>query len=176
MHNESLNGIAKYTLLLAQQIQNEVPRIALPPEDGLIPKSEKVIPFSLVRGTRGYIEKVVNQVNGCYENGCYDGCSVMVRRLIETLIIETFEYHGKSKEIQNSEGEFFYLNNLIDKILSESSWNLGRNAKPALKRLKNIGDQSAHNRRFIAHRNDIDKYVEDLRLIVQELIFLAELQ
>ena len=58
-----------------------------PPEEGLLATTQTVIMLSLVRGTRGYIEKVSNQINGAYENGWYDACAVMLRRLVETLII-----------------------------------------------------------------------------------------
>ena len=77
--------------------------------------------MSLVRGTRGYIEKVSNQINGAYENGWYDACAVMLRRLIETLIIETFEHH-KIASSDNQAGDFVYLRDLIDKTLAETSW------------------------------------------------------
>ncbi len=147
-----------------------------PPEEGLIAKSQPVILMSLVRGTRGYIEKISNQANGAYENGWYDACAVMLRRLVETLIIETFEHHKIEHKIKNANGDFFYLKDLIDKTLAETSWNLSRNTKQALPKLKEIGDKSAHSRRFIAQRGDIQPLLRDLRTVVQELIYLAQLK
>lgn len=132
--------------------------------------------MSLVRGTRGYIEKISNQVNGAYENGWYDACAVMLRRLIETLIIEAFEFHNIETKIKNPSGDFLYLRDLIDKALSEKSWNLGRNTKHALPRLKEIGDKSAHSRRFVAQRGDIQPLLSDIRTVVQEFIYLAQLK
>lgn len=78
----------------------------------------------------------------------YDACAVMIRRLIETLIIESYEAHSLSVKITNSSGDFFYLSDLISITLSETSWNLSRNAKKSLPKLKDIGDKSAHSRRF----------------------------
>src|ERR1700730_10367293 len=75
-----------------------------PPEEGLTAITQPVIIVSLVRGTRGYIERVSNQINGAYENGWYDACAVMLRRLIETLIIESFEHHKIAGKIQNANG------------------------------------------------------------------------
>jgi len=60
-------------------------------------------------------------------------------------------------------------------IIEILMWNLSRNSKHALPRLKNIGDLSAHSRRYIAHRKDIDTHIDDLRVIVQELVYLADL-
>lgn len=100
----------------------------------------------------------------------------MIRRLVETLIIEAFETHGIDAKIKNSAGDFIYLRDLISITLAETSWNLTRNAKRALPKLKDIGDKSAHSRRYIAHRRDIDKVIDDLRVVVQELVFLAGLK
>ena len=45
--------------------------------------------------TRGYVEKVCFQLNGSYHYGFYDGTAVLIRRLIETLIIEGYEHLGR---------------------------------------------------------------------------------
>lgn len=171
-----MNNLSRLALSIAKEIQNDVPRRGVPPDEGLMSESEQVIPFSVVRGTRGYIEKVVNQVNGCYENGWFDACAVMIRRLVETLIIEAFEHYGIADRIKNSNGDFFYLSDLINLTLAETSWNLGRNSKKALPNLKDIGDKSAHSRRFNAHRRDIEKIIDELRVVTQELIYLAGLK
>ena len=171
-----MNRLAKSALTLAKEIQKDVPIFYVPPSEGTQPKSEMVLPHSLVKGTRGYIERVVYQINGSYEQGWYDACAVMIQRLVETLIIEVFEHHKIANDIKNSSGDFLYLRDLITKTLNETTWNLGRNTKQALPHLKDIGDQSAHSRRFIAHRDDIDKIIPSLRTVTQELIFLANLK
>jgi hypothetical protein len=87
----------------------------------------------------------------------------MLRRLIETLIVECFEKHEASDTIKTQTGDFLYLGDLIDKMVSERTWNLGRNTRKSLAKLKDIGDKSAHSRRFNARRWDID--TEDLRVV-----------
>lgn len=160
----------------ARAIQREAPRHIRPPEDGQKAATEQVIPMSVVRGSRGYIEAVTNQVNGCFEKGWFDACAVMTRRLLETLIIEAFEHYGIASKIKNKNGDFFYLSDLITRAMTETSWNLSRNSKRALPRLKDIGDKSAHSRRFNAHRRDLEKVLDDVRLVVQEFVYLAELK
>ncbi|MEI6444934.1 MAG: hypothetical protein WCO29_17830 [Nostocales cyanobacterium ELA583] len=39
-----------------------------------------------------------------------------------------------------------------------------------MRKLKEIGDKSAHNRYFTASRNDIDKLAQDIRVIIPELV------
>lgn len=147
-----------------------------PPEETAPSHDQTVVFLSLVSGTRGYLESLVHQINGSYEHGWYDACAVMIRRLIETLIIEAFEAHQLDTKVKNKDGDFLYLGDLINATLSESSWNIGRNSKKSLKKLKDVGDKSAHSRRFIAHRRDIDNICDDLRVVVQELVFLAKLK
>ncbi|KAA3531792.1 hypothetical protein DXM29_05480 [Agrobacterium tumefaciens] len=132
--------------------------------------------MSLVRGTRQYIENIANQANGAYENGWYDASAVMLRRLVETLIIEAFEHHQIDSKIKNSEGDFFFLRDLVTKTLAETKWNLSRNAKQALPKLKDLGDKSAHSRRYIAQRRDIEPLLPEIRTVVQELVFLSGLK
>src|SRR5229473_1931995 len=132
-------------LALAKSLKASAPKSFVPPSEGTRPANEFILPHAMVRGTRGYIERVVFQINGCYEKGWFDGCAVMMRRLIETLIIECFEEHGIAEKIKDTRtGDFLYLKELIDKALQETAWNLGRNTKQALPKLKNVGDQSAH--------------------------------
>lgn len=161
---------------LITAIQADCKDTLLPPEGGLEAIGQPVVPFALIRGTRGYLERITHQINGTYTNGWYDSCAVMIRRLIETLIIESFENNNIAHMIKNQTGDFFYLSDLISKTLAESSWNLSRNARQALPKLKDIGDKSAHSRRFNAVRNDIDKINPQIRVVVQELVYLAGLK
>jgi hypothetical protein len=160
----------------AKAIQTELASQVGPPEEGFAATTQPVIMISLVRGTRGYIERVANQINGAYEKGWYDACAVLLRRLIETLIIETFEHHNIASKIQNASGDFLYLRDLVDKTLAEKTWNLGRNTRRALPMLKDIGDKSAHSRRFVAQRGDIQPLLGDIRTVVQELLYLSKLK
>lgn len=158
---------------LAKAINQDLQQQLGPPESGVLAGVGVVVPMSIVRKTRGYIETVANQANGCYQNGWYDACAVMVRRLIETLLIESFESHSIAHKIKNTQGDFLYLRDLISRCVSEPSWNLTRNCKRALPRLKDVGDKSAHSRRYVAQRGDLEPLLGDIRLAVQELIYLA---
>ena len=168
--------LGRTALDIAKRIQDEAPRRGTPPDEGLTAETQQVVPFSIIRDTRGYLEKVANQINGSYEHGWFDACAVMVRRLVETLIIEAFEHSGIAQKIQDPNGDFLSLKDLINLTLGEQTWNLSRNTKKGLPKLKSVGDLSAHSRRYIAHRQDIEKIIDDLRIIVQELVYLAGLK
>jgi hypothetical protein len=167
---------ANHIIDFVSAIQSDCKEVFLPPEAGLNAPGQSVIPVALVKGTRGYIERVAHQVNGCYDNGWFDACAVMIRRLLETLIIETFESQKIASKIKDGKGDFYFLSELIRLTLAESSWNLTRNSKIALPKLKDIGDKSAHSRRYHAVRNDLDRLLPEIRVVVQELIYLARLK
>lgn len=141
----------------------------------ILPETDSVIPSQVFPATRKYLIEVVRQVNGCYDISYYDSCGVMARRLVETLIIEVYEFKGIEDRIKDVSGNYYMLNELINKISSEKKIGLGRNAKRGLSDAKWLGDQSAHNRRFLAKKPDIDKVQPNIRILVQELVVLAGL-
>lgn len=166
----------KGLLSVAKSVQEASDTCLLPPVDVTPIDKHIVLPQSLFNSTRGYLEKVVYQINTSYENTCYDACSVMIRRLIEILIIETYEHNHIEHKIKNRYGDFFSLEDLVNYCLSESLWNLSRNTKRGLKNLKTLGDLSAHSRRYNTNRNDLDKVTQDLRVIAEEFLYLSGLK
>lgn len=142
----------------------------------LHPPTDDLFPLDLVRGTRGYIERIAEQACGSYDQGWYDASAVMIRRLLEILIIESFESHTLSSKIQLPDGTFFYLQDLIAATLNETCWTIGRNVRKALPNLKDIGNQSAHGRRYVARKNDLFNIKRDLRLTIEELVILSGLK
>lgn len=160
---------------LAKRIAGEIQH-GRPPDDGVSAVTYQVLPPAVTRGTRGYIEKISNQINGAYEKGWFDACAVMMRRLLETVIIEAFEYKKIESKIKDKNGDYLYLSDLIAAAQTESQWTLTRNTKRALSKLKDVGDKSAHSRRYIAHREDVESLATDFRGAIQEFIFLAGLK
>jgi len=167
---------AKHALSAVQALRTDLGQHYVPPDNGVKADGMNLVPSALFGKTRGYLEKIANQANGAYSQGWYDASAVMVRRLMETLIIEAFEKHNIADRIKSPTGDFFYLRDLIDRNVSEKSWNLSRNTKAAMPRLKDVGDKSAHSRRFNAVRDDLESLKNDLRVVTEELLVLAGLR
>lgn len=137
-------------------------------------KESSYIPLEIFGNTRQYLELIAKQAIASYETGIYDACNVLSRKLIEILIIECFERHRIDSNIKRDDGVFFFLSDLITALLKEKKWNLTRNAQKSLPKVKELGDLSAHNRRFVARKGDIDKVSNDIRIVVEELIHLID--
>jgi len=141
----------------------------------VIIESDSVIPRELFWRTRGYLEKVVRQINASYDYGLFDGCAVMCRRLLETLLIETYESKGWAIELKNADGHYKMFSGLLAHVKQESRFTLGRNALDGLSSFKSLGDKSAHDRRFNARKPDIDRIRDGLRAACEDLLHLSDL-
>lgn len=138
--------------------------------------SDTILPRELFKTSRrGYVDKVVYQLNASYDHGLYDCCAVMCRRLLETLIIEVYEAKERAIEIKGSDGHFFMFAGLLAFLERDSKVNLSRNTMKGLRDVKALGDLAAHNRRFVASRDDIDRIRDGLRVASGELLALAGL-
>lgn len=138
--------------------------------------SEELFPFEIIENTRGYLENIAKQAILCYQNGLYDGCLVLIRKLIEGLIIECFEKHGIAENIKGADDNYLYLSDLIRITISETTFTISRNSKKAFPEIKKFADLAAHNRRFNAKKADLDKIKGDVRIIIEELVHIAEIK
>lgn len=150
--------------------------------DGMQPTmdhSAGYIPVAIWKSTRGYIESVCKQLNGCFRASYYDAAAVMLRRLLETLIIEAYEYLKRQNEIQDGGGNYFMLKDLVERACGEkghTGLNLGRDSKITLKEARDIGNWSAHARRYNAIAADLTKIQSGVRVAVQDIIHIANLK
>jgi hypothetical protein len=141
-----------------------------------VPMTASVLPPDLFTKTRGYIESVVRQINASYDCGRYDCCAVMCRRLVETLLIEVYEAAGRANDIKGGDGNFLMLAPLLTFFDNDTAFHASRNAMKGLRDFKRLGDLSAHNRRFNAQQDDIDRVRDGLRIAAGELLVIAQLK
>lgn len=137
------------------------------------PDSGSVLPTEIFTNARKYVQAVVRQINLSYDYGLFDCCAVMCRRLFETLVIEAFENQSALDELKRSDGELEQLSGLIRGLERTTAFSIGRQTKQAAKKLKDVGDWSAHNRRHIAVAKDIEDIKSSLRVACGDLLHLA---
>jgi hypothetical protein len=173
--NESKNGFS------LKSGSRKMIREWLPDLDGIQPAMDHAsgyLPESIWKNTRGYIEEVCRELNGSFQHAYYNAAAVMLRRLLETLIIESYEHLNREIEIKDGGGNYLMLSDLAERACGENGHkgiNLGRDSKKALKDARSIGNWAAHARRFLAHAGDLTKLQVGMRLLVQELIQTADL-
>lgn len=174
--NESANGFS------LKPGSRRVIRDWLPELDGIQPTMDHVLGFlpePIWKNTRGYVEEVCRELNGSFRHAYYNAAAVMLRRLLETLIIEAYEHLRREDEIKDRGDNYMMLSELAERACGENGHkglNLGRDSKKALKDARTVGNWSAHARRFLAHASDLTKTQVGMRLLVQELVQIAELK
>jgi len=131
-----------------------------------------LLPASQTQGTRRYLERVALQLNGCYEGCFYDAAAVMMRRLVETLLIEAFEQQKQGAAVKVN-GEYMQFGDMIGVAGSGKYLKLARGTARSLDRIKAVGDTAAHKRTYNTSKTDLDDVAHELRLVVSELMNLS---
>lgn len=130
-----------------------------------------IIPSSLYKGTRGYIESLSKQINASYVENIFDGCAVLMRRLLEILLIHSYEKHSIDSEIKDTAGNYKMLNHIVTNAVSNKKLSLSRNTKDTLDDLRIVGNFSAHKIFYNAKRKDISKISTEYRATIEELLY-----
>lgn len=123
---------------------------------------------------RSYIISILNQINTSYNIKNYDCVAVMVRRLMESLIIDIYILKGKSSEVRNGDS-FMMLEKLITKFVGDSIVVLSRSLPKNMSKIKDLGDRAAHDRAYITSQLDIDDNKTIFRVTINELLKLANI-
>ena len=174
---EAALSIALAAVSLAKDLQHDVDAVWRPAPEVVPPRNEPVVPSVLFKNARRtHLERVVHQINTTYLTSCFDPCAVMLRRLVESLIIEVFVAKKCADEMKDQDGHFLQLSQLIDKTLAHKDWNVTRGSQQLLKKLKAKGDTSAHNPYYNATVHDIDEPIHGIRVFVQEFLVHAGLR
>ncbi len=134
--------------------------------------TSSVLPMEFFQGKRIYLERMAIQINGSYDYGFYDACAVIIRRLMESLIIEVFFHEKRVSEIK-SNNIIYPLNKLIDTITNDGQIHLSRNIPKGMNLIKDLGDTAAHDRTYITRQEDIDDSKNSIRKVINELLILA---
>ncbi|HEY1032885.1 MAG TPA: DUF4145 domain-containing protein [Flavipsychrobacter sp.] len=163
------NGNLKLSLKTLEKLEKQYPSIGLESED--VKADETVLPAELFRSTRGYIEKVAKQINGCYQHNLFDGCAMLMRRLIEMLLIMTYKHLQREDEIRDKEGNYQALSYIINYSLSKRVLSLSKDSEEVLDDFRQLGNYSAHGLEYTCKKGDLKKVKLAFRACVEELIY-----
>lgn len=144
---------------------------------GLVSDSEEILsidtilPSSLYQNTRGFIESLSKQINASYEYNLFDGCAVLMRRLMEVLLILTYENLNIESAIKDGNGSYCMLEKIISDAKTNAAIKLSRNAKEALEEFRTLGNFSAHKIYFNCRRADLKNITMNYRATIEELLY-----
>lgn len=150
-----------------------LPRDILRERAEMVPPSkveDVILPFELYRGTRRNIERIADEINLSFQHDIFDGCAVLIRRLIEILLVLSFKFHGINDEIKDADGNYEQLSSIIIKAVGSKTLDLSRNTRKYLPKLCEQGNLSAHNIFYCAGARDFDEVKLPLRVVITELL------
>ncbi len=158
-------------LRVAGRIQADVDEFSKPPLQGKEPRTNEVLEPAWFQQKKYERQiRVVKQINGTYENGWYDACAAMLRRIVETLLIDAYKAKEIEQRIKNKEGEFLRLGEIIKKACEEEKLDFSSDNKRILRDIAKLGNTAAHNRRTFLRREYLERRLLDIQLLVQHLI------
>lgn len=135
---------------------------------------DTLLPEVLFKETRrGYLVRVAQQINASYENNLFDACSLMMRRLLEILLVHTFDHCGIGTEALDPDGGFINLKSLINKAKSRPEIGLSPSVRKSIDDFRELGNLSAHKIQYNCRRDDIRPLRMEYRAIIEELIYKA---
>ncbi len=136
--------------------------------DSILPK----ILFAPVK--RRYIVKLCEQINASYEYNIFDGCAVLMRRLIELLLIHCFEKEQRINEIKDGDG-FKSLTAIINLTKTTQYFSLSKITLECLHDFRELGNFSAHQIHYSCTRSEIDTEKKKFRIAVENLLYSSGL-
>jgi hypothetical protein len=157
-----------------ETLDTEYPNLAKKTENVI--SHDSIIPESLLQKDRAFILMLIKQINSSYENNIFDGCAVLMRRLMEILLILSYQESKIEANIQDSNGEFKQLNFIIDDAKKNQTLKLSRNTKEHLETFRKLGNFSAHKIYYNANRKDISAIILDYKAIIEELLYKSGLR
>mgnify|MGYP007115526159 FL=1 len=82
-----------------------------------VPLTTNFFDVNLLKNTQYYLVNTASQMCKCYDSGLYDAALVLMRKLLETLIVETFERFGIEDAIKDVNGNYKFLSSLIPRLI-----------------------------------------------------------
>jgi len=163
-------GRLKSYKLHARKIKNLrelIPDIQIKSND--VESDGSILPDSLLDGKRSYIQQFGKQINSAYTNNIFDGCAVLMRRMVEVCLIHTYENLGIESQISIALGKYKDLKEIIKDAVSSSDINLTLDSKECLDEFRQLGNLSAHQLFYNCKPEEINRVKKKFRLLIEEL-------
>lgn len=163
----------KYMIVptVRQQLQNEYAKFLDSGEEILF--SNEVLDPNLFLGKRGFLDRLIKQINNCYSNNCFDACAVLMRRVFEIALILAYENNGVESEIKIN-GDYVMLERIVANAVQNTTLHISR-SRNEYDAIRDLGNFAAHKIHFNTRKSDIDNIKQTYRVCLEELYYLAGL-
>jgi len=164
----------EYVLVPAARQKMEVEYGGLFHNEEIVLSSSEILDESLFIGKRGFLDKLIKQINHCYSNNCFDACAVLMRRVFEVVLILAFEQHGIQDQIREN-GGYVTLDRIVTRAVQNTALGLSRPQRD-YDNIKGLGNLAVHSVNFNTRKSDIDDIKRTYRVCLEELYYAAGLR
>lgn len=141
-----------------------------------IEQNESILPNAVVEGLSPNIQSLCKQINASYEHNLYDCTAVIMRRLLEGLLVLSYQNNGLEADITEKSGRHFSLDKIIKNAEQNPNLSLSSNTRKDMNLFRELGNYSAHKIWFNSTQKDIEPHILKYRAIIEELIYKAGLK
>lgn len=146
-------------------------------DDVEIEQSGTVLPTMLFDGLSSNFQRLCEQINASYERNLYDCTAVMMRRLLEGLLVLSYQNYEIESEITAKDGiHHFTLDKIIKNAENNQTLKLSANVKKGFGLFKDLGNYSAHKIWYNCMKQDIEPHILKYRMIIEELLYKSGLK
>lgn len=171
--NGSKKDLFRLSVKRATALRTDFPDLS---ESEEIISDDSLLPEILFKeAKRAYLLRVAQQINAAYENNLFDGCALMMRRLLEILLIHCFEHAGIENQVQDDEGSYQNLKTLINCAKSKPEIKLSSDVKKDIDDFRELGNLFAHRVKYNCRRDDIRPLRLGYRAVIEELLYVSGL-
>jgi hypothetical protein len=158
----------RITIKFIAELETKYPHVGEKSQDVI--EHGTILPDVDYEKTRGYIESLAKQINASYEQNIFDGCAVLMRRLVEVLLILSYQKLNIDHQIKDTNGNYLMLDGIITNAKANTVLNLSRNGKTAAETFRALGNFSAHRIEYTCKREYIKPEIPNFRALVSELL------
>lgn len=142
----------------------------------LILQNGSILPVDLFEDLLPNFQSLCKQINASYEQHLYDCTAVTMRKLIEVLLILSYQNKHMEESIKEEGGNYCTLDKIINKAEQNATLALSPSTKKDMKLFKELGNYSVHKVWYNTRRGDIEPHILKYRAVIEELIYKAGLK
>lgn len=136
-----------------------------------------ILPNTLFCGLQSNLQSLCKQINASYEKNLFDCTAIIMRRLLEGLLVLSFQKEGIEADIMDKSGKHHVsLDQIIRKAEQSTTLALSANTKKDMSLFKDLGNYSAHKIWYNCTQGDIKPHILKYRAIIEELLYKAGLK
>ncbi|NLB61963.1 MAG: hypothetical protein GX802_06070 [Clostridiales bacterium] len=135
-----------------------------------------ILPTAIFENLSPNFQSLCKQINASYENNLFDCTAVMMRRLLEGLLVLSYQKFQVDDEITENNGRYSSLDKILKNAEQNDTLTLSANTRKDMALFKDLGNYSAHKIWYNSTQQDIKPHILKYRVIIEELLYKAGLK